>query len=557
MVAALFWITGTDSAWAARLAMLPAALLALGLLYFLARRLAGWRTAAAAVLFLTLMPGAAYYGVWVDPVGWGSLAWILAWCLAFLPWFGDASARPGLWRGPVLALCFVLAMVTEWNAVFLLPVCAVEMTFGGQRRPWIPGVWLGLALVGVGFLYHAILPASDGYLTFFGKLARFHSWDAAFFETLLEHYRVLFGWPVLGLSALGLVGLGVRALCARITPLDRLIMALLLFQAYYTILYPLGSRIHDFCSLYLILPLSLLSGRVVVAAYEWIVRRLGRTAAATGLLALVPWALLSTHAGLEGWARYDAHVEPVQTTARVVREAVRVHEVAATVTASEGLVSVRYHADRVILGGITTPRALERKMALPERPAVFFLYKAELSSYPDLRAHLDASAPHRDLEHHRVYDLRNYRPGRPGRLDPAPRLPAPEGVRADVQGKKVTFTWRPVAGGRVLGYRIWFGSEAGVYPVHFDVGTPAFTYQVEAKGEVHFVVAAREITGRLGRRTADRVLTLDIPTDYLGPVLASLAALILLSGLHAAVVFRRRRTESMPVDRQLDSGSKS
>lgn len=542
MVAALFWITGTDSARAARLAMLPAALLALVLLYLLARRLAGWRTAAASALFMTLMPAAAFYGVWVDPVGWGSLAWILAWCVAFRPWFGDTHTRPALWRGPALALCFVLAMVVEWNAIFVLPICAVELFFGGRRRPWIPIVWMGLALVGTVFLYRAILPAPDGYLGFFGKMARFHNYSASFFETLLDHYRALFGWPVLGLSVLGLAGLLFRALCRAITPLDRLITALLLFQAYYTFLYPLGSRIHDFCSLYLILPLSLLSGRVVATAFQWIARHLGRTAATTtGLLILVPWALLSTHAGLVGWTRYDAHVEKVQTTARVVRKAVRADEAAATVTASEILVSERYYADRLILGGITTPRALERMMAAPERPAAFFLLKKELSSYPELRALLDASAPHRDLEAYRVYDLRKYRPGQPRRHEPGPRIPAPEDVHAEVRGKTVTFTWRPVAGDRVQGYRIWFGNEPDVYPVHFDVITPAFTYRLEARGEVHFVVAARETTGRLGRRTADQALTLDIPTDYLGPILASLAALILLAGLHAVIILRQSR----------------
>ena len=541
-VAVVFTITGTDSAWAARLAVIPAALLSLVLLALLARRLGSRRLAAATALFMTLTPCAAFYGAWVDPVGWWSMTWILAFFHVFLPWLKGGNAPPGLWRGPVLALLFVLAMLAEWNAVFLLPLIFMEVIFGGGKRRWVPPVFLGLAVILVYFIYRTILPTSTGYLEFMRKLVRFDNWNADFFLQLFAHYRTLFGWPVLLLAATGMAGLCLRAATGRISPLDRLTAALLLFQAYYAFLYPVGVKIHDFCSLYLLLPFSLLAARVFLSATRWVDRRLGRTCAMILYLLLVPWAHLSTRAGLEGWAKHDSLVHPIQDTARVFRESTQPEEIIATVTDAGSLVSERFYADRYILGGITTPKALEVKMTSPERPAVFILLKSDLISYPDLVFFLDASAPYKDLERHRVYDLRKRRTGKAGDHRIAVLLPPPDHVRTSTRGKEVHIRWQPGPGNRVAGYRIWFGNEEGVYPVHFDVKRPAFHYKLEARGTVHFVVAALDRYGRLGHRTPDQVLVLNTPQDHIGPVLAMASAVAVLLLMQLVLVSRRRRS---------------
>jgi len=60
-VAASCWLTTSAAAWAARLAIIPAALLCVLLVFRLARLLAGTRLAALAALFMGLMPASAYY----------------------------------------------------------------------------------------------------------------------------------------------------------------------------------------------------------------------------------------------------------------------------------------------------------------------------------------------------------------------------------------------------------------------------------------------------------------------------------------------------------------
>jgi len=543
-VAAVFWLTGSDAPWAARLAVIPAALLSLFLLHGLTRRLGGRRLAAGAVLFMALAPAAAFYGAWVDPVGWWSIFWLLLCFRVALPWFQGDRPRPGAWRGPALAAGFALAMLAEWNAVFLLPVLGVEAVAGGGRRRWLPVVSLGVAAVLMALLFRAILPGAGESLAKLGKLARLSDWNGALVLKLVGYHVSLFGWPLLGLAAPSAVATLSRVLTKRITPLDRLVVALILFQAWYTLIYPVGVRVHDFCSLYLLPPLAILAARTVLAGYDRVRVRANRpwAAAAFGLILLLAWALHATHRGLEGWKRDDGTVRPIQLMVWAVRGAVRVDEVAVTVVPSEGLPSVGYLADRFILGGVTTVPALEALMQRPERPAAFVIANVEVPSYPELMAALGV-APRTESFGFRVYDLRGLQPGSFARVPGAARsggLPAPTDVRASAEGKRVIVTWKPPPGSdRVSGYRIAFGTEPGIYPVMFDVFEPRFTYEIEAVGRVHLVVAALDRKNRLGRRSADASVELNAPVDYLPNFLAIGIAALLLSVGHAWFVTRR------------------
>jgi len=543
VVAGVFWLTGSDAPWAARLAVIPAALLALILLHGLPRRLGGRRLAATAVLFMALAPGAAFYGAWVDPVGWWSIFWGLFCFRVALPWFQSDRAAPGAWRGPALAAGFSLAMLAEWNAVFLLPVLLLQITLGGGRRRWLPAVSLGLAAVLMALLFRAILPGSGDSLAKVGKLVRFSDWNGELVAQLVEYHVTLFGWPLLGLAVPSAVAILARTVTRRVTPLDRLVVALILFQAWYTVIYPIGVRVHDFCSLYLLPPIAILAARTVVHAHDWVRARVrhGRIVATLGSILLVPWALHATYRGLEGWSRDDPNVRAIQLMAHAVREAVRIDEVAATVIPSAGLPSVGYHADRFVVGGVTTVPALEALMRRPERPDAFVIPETDVPSYPELAAAL-GGAPRTTSAGFLVVNLRGLRPGSlvpvPGAAAPG-GLPAPTGIRASVQGKRVTVTWDPLRSDRVGGYRIAFGNEPGIYPAMFDVFEPRFTYELEAVGRIHFVIAPRDRENRLGRRSADRSVELNAPVSYLPHILAMAVAAIVLSLGHTWFVTRR------------------
>ena len=411
--------------------------------------------------------------------------------------------------------------------------------------PAWPAAWLLLAAFLVVGIYRAVLPGTEMGAARLLKLARPGDWNLAFAERLVVHLAALCSWPAVCLAAAGLAALAVRCARGRLSESDRLVGLLALFPLWYALVFPAGVRVHDFHLLYAMPAVATLASRVVIGAHGRLRNRLGKAGGdAVLFLFALAWALHATHQGLAGWARHDAHVLPIQTASRVIRNATRIDEPAATVEPHESLAAVRYHADRIVLGSLTTPEAVRRKLAGPDRPAVFVIWKGNLPQYPALVAWLDSVAPADRRAGFFVYDLRavtaQARGSPDGRSAGTDRLPAPEHVVTEVEGRRVEIRWNGVDDPRVAGYRIRIGSEPGIYPLEFDVDAPRFTYRLPAVGQVHFVVASRDTEQRLGRVTEDHAFRIHAPPETLPHLLGVALAAALLVALQLIGLRGRR-----------------
>lgn len=535
-VALAFRIAGTDAPWAARLAILPASLLVALLIFLIARRTASTRVAMAALWFAALMPGAAFYGAWVDPVGWWSAAGILLCFLVFLPWVDSTTAPPAAWRGPALAAAFALAAMAEWNAVFVLPLLLIASAFANRQRRWWGIAW-GIGAAALMYaVYRAILPGAVSGLAKLKKLATLSAFDGSFFATVGDHLVRLYGWPLLCLVAVGLAGLAWRAVRRSVDSFDVVIVLALGFQLWYTAAYPNAARVHDFCLVYTAPPFAWLAARAFLSIHE-VVRSRAQVAGWLWLCAVLPWAGWVTSQALAGWAKYDAAVAPVERLARVVSAAIRPDEFVVTPYPHGELTSIAYHADRTIIGGITSAALLHRVETLLGRPAACVLPADEVARYPTLAARL-ARSDRANREGFFVFDLKN---DPIEDAEPA-TLPAPDHIQARVQGSSLTIRWAPVEDPRVIAYRVAFGNAPGHYPVTFDVTEPCFERHRCPPGELRFIVRAIGKAGRRGRASGEQAASIIGAYDYSPHVLALAIVTIVL--LLAQVTVMRRKPRS-------------
>lgn len=551
LVAAAFAVTGTDAPWVARLVAILGAALALGLVWRLCVQFASRRVAAAAVLVVAIAPASAFYGAWVDPVGWWSIAAVLAVLVAYGRGLaGDTTPRAAdvAW----LASAIVIAMAIEWNAVFLAPLLAVDAVL--RARPGAMRTLLAIGIAGAVtallYRYGFALGGSEG-ATPFAKLARVDQWTVGFAATLVGYWVRLLGEPLAIAAALATGALLVRCVRTGADAFDRIAIVLLGFQAYYTAVYPIGSRVHDFCSLYLVVPVGLLVGRSVIALHDRLRTRHGRgVAAVTVGLALLGVGLHAAWLGLRGWAEHDRHAHAITAFAAVARSHTSPGEVVATTVPVDRLESVRYHADRAMAGGITTGAMLATLADGPHHPALFVLPRADRLAYPALTATLDAHARRTPIDRDLwLYDLRGTDARTwpdPADRDGRPRLAPPRDVTIAVDGTRVTIDWRPPTGVTPSGYRIDVGDAPGRYPVGIDVAAPPVTRTLPGDGRIHVVIAARGPDGVLGRRTADHGVTLRATPDRSRALLAIAIAVTALALLHAALLARARAPLSRP-----------
>lgn len=551
LVAAAFAATGCDAPWVARLVAMIGAALALALAWRLAARYGSRRIAAAAALVVAIAPASAFYGAWVDPVGWWSIAGVLGVLTAYRPWLGDA--RPGARDVGWLAAALVAALAIEWNAVVLAPLLAVDAAVRARPRAWraIAAIAVGGVITAVAYRFVFAL-GDDAALG--AKLARVGQWNGALVRTLVDHWVRLLGAPLAIAGLLAIAALVVR--CARVgaDALDRVALILLGFQAYYTAIYPAGSRVHDYCSLYLVVPVGLAVGRATVALHDRLRTRVGPRVAALAVgAALLAIALHGAWLGLRGWAREDAHAHVIAALAGVAREHTAPDEPIATTQPVDRLESVRYHADRVVIGGITTRAMLAALADGPTRPAVFVLPRADWLAYPALVAALDAHGRRHVLDRDlRLYDLRATDPRAWADANAphgAARLAPPRDVTISVDGGRVTIDWRPPAGATPSGYRIDVGPAPGHYPLGIDVAAPPVTRVLSDDRRLHLVIAARGPDGVLGRRTVDHAVTIVTAPDRSRAAIAVAIAIAGLALLHALLLARGRGAEAVSPSR--------
>ncbi|MBN2490691.1 MAG: hypothetical protein JXQ29_07570 [Planctomycetes bacterium] len=547
VIAAAFRLTGTDAAWAARLAMLPAFLLALFLVYRLGASGGGRRRGVAAALVFAVAPGSGFYGAFPDPVSWWIIALVLLFVHALRPWTDARAGAPGWGRGAALALVFAAGMLAEWHMAFLVPLLLVLWGFGGRARRLAPLLPLLLAIPALLLAYRVLLPAPEeqgGYLFVLRKLARPEQWSLAYWQTVLRHQAELLGWPLLAATGLSLLALAFRIARRRATPLDRRVWILLAFLGLLLWIYPLAFRLHDYCHLYLLPPAALLVGDAMLRVHAWFARRAGRrVAAAALLLGLLAWAGSAVHHTLRRDRALDAYVMPIQLHARVLREAVRPDEIAAAPVGLESNESICYYADRMMIPMVTTPELLEALKGSAFAPAAYILAPSEASSYPALIAYLDAGWPRRDTPVARVYDLRPPRAARGGEAGPeaaVPDVPAVRGIRTRRLGSRVEIHWDPVPDPRVRRYRLYFGAAPRQYVVHVDAAAPPLVREAEVCGTAYFVVAPVLADGRIGTRSAEHSIELESERSVWRTLAALAAATLGILGLHLVVVLRTR-----------------
>lgn len=545
LTAVAFTVTGSVQAWAARLAMLPASLIALGLVALLAGRAGGRRLAAAAALVMAVAPGANYRGVFVDAVGWWLVVFHLLFVCLMLPWFDPERGRvPGVRRGLGLAATFVLGMLVEWHLAIWLPVLLVEWRLASSGRRLGAILPILLAIPVVAGLYRLGLPPPDpgqGYTFVWARLARFHQWSFDHLAAVLHHAVDVLAGFWLAVAALGLVVTIVRIVRRRLLVLDRMVLALLAVHGLTGLIYPLGAAIHDYYHLLLTAPAALLAGRTVLSLFDLAAARLGRRRAsvATALLLFLGCGI-ATHHTCVRWAECDAHVPQVLAYADTLRNAVRRDEVAATPRRRAEIESIGFYSDRIVVPSVVTVGALQALQEGSLRAAVYVLHRDEMGFYPDLVAYLEAGWPRMDTPWHAVYDLRT-----PSRNGPGPprastvRGDPPRNIRASSINGRVEISWDRPATGTVAGYRLFFANEPGAYLTVVDVAASPFVCHIAVTVVIHFAVAAVGADGILGTLSADRALRVEGSANSIEPILALLLATVVTMSAYGVLVFRR------------------
>lgn len=529
-VAASFGLTGSDEPWAARLAIVPAALGALALLAWLVMRagdrgLAGWTilVALASVAFLR-------YGAFVDPVGWYSVAGILGVIAALAPWLGldrDGPKDGGAGRAWCVAGALAFAFFAEWHAVFVLPIvaCAVlsaRRTARGRLSLLLPIV---AALAGMFALYRAILPGAKGGMLL-AKLARPDQFGARFWSSSLEHLVEMFGVPILVLALVGAFGVAVRAVAGRSDPVDRLAWTLAFFALLALLVYPSAFRIHRYYWVYAVAPVALLAA----CAMRSLVRgALGQRpgAAAFACVTVVGVIAAMNVARANGlWAADVEEGRRLVEQARTIAAHTSPSEVAAVPSGFERLGTLRYYADRVVVACVSDATMLDALAGSPFQPSVLVLAPRDRASAgwaPDV---LWALGPVERDGPFAIVDLRDRGAART-KPTVAQDLPSVTDLRARVDGARLVLDWTPVPGA-VSHYRVLAGSAPGVYPIGISTPAPPFRHRLPGRGAIHVAVAPVFVGGRLGPLSTDVRIGFDARSET-GVVLGSLIAIVLAS----------------------------
>lgn len=521
LLAAGFRLAGTDAPWVARLVMMLGALVSLMIVFRIVMRLTDARVAVATVFLMLAAPASIFYGAWVDPVSWWSIAFVLA---AVDFWFGGTrpSPRVTLRRAPppdgwttagAIAIAWSIAMLIEWNAVFLWPVFLADAAATGFRRRRRSLLLLAVATGAMAVTYRTILPTPGGIATRLAKLAQFDQWSTHFLTTVVGYLRDLVSAPLLAVVAIGVIAIAARAARRRVTTFDRVAFALLAFQLAYAFVYPFGNQVHDFCWLYAMPPLAMIAGHLLVRAHDRVRRATSPAVASVAFgLALAGWALWQAFTGLERLALPDMEARVNLAAARDLAEISASDEFVATSRAPERLMPIAFHADRPMVGGITTPAALRALADTPFAPAIIVFPKRDLATAGAFVAALDASAKRLPFDTFHAFDLRRVdlrtlaATGTTGAR--ATERPAPGAPTAVVDGNRVEITWTPAPGERPTGYRVAFGTDPGIYPAMVTVPNPRIRWPTDARGTVRFVIRAIHADGSVSRPTAEHSFTL-------------------------------------------------
>jgi 4-amino-4-deoxy-L-arabinose transferase-like glycosyltransferase len=344
-----FRVLGDDE-WCARLFALVFSALSLLMIFVVVRQQAGAVAGLVAMILMAVMPMAVYYGAFVEVQS--SHVMFIALTIFYFYWKWHVSRRAGFFWS--MLACFFLGAALDWPVYLLAFGIFLHhlITPGPRGRSKV--IWLGLPVAvfvafgltaayihrlsggTLGGLVHALWVETTHRQTV-GSLVETGLW-LEWPRKLEEYFLRMYTLPVLVLAAMWIVPGLVATLGRRAPAGGGLVFCFLCMGAGYVALFPAGSTLHEYWSMYLIVVFSAAIAFLLNEASRWTL----------GLAT----AILAVFLGITAWNRYEPLI-PYESSHYVVSG-----EALKQTTAPEDILTVlakgterfhyTYYADRTI-----------------------------------------------------------------------------------------------------------------------------------------------------------------------------------------------------------------
>lgn len=326
--------------WSARLPALIASILSIVMLYVVCRSAAGTGVALSAAAIMAALPMAAFYGAFVDVLGSQILLASLVTFWLYSRW--NASRRTSDLLGYLGV--FLLSTTMDWPVYLLALALFLHHLVHPGPRGRSHAIWLlPLAVFGSFAAHLAVIHYHAGGTL--GKLGNafqaehdhgipLPEWTAEMWKTWLgfqwRNYERLYTTPIMVLTG-GWILVGVLgALCRRVPRGTAIVMSFALMGFGYALMFPVGSAMHEYMTIFAIPAVSVAPALAIHAALR--VVRAPRVRAA---LVVVFVGALVGYASTRTVARFDAESAPAEHPAYYIdsgRAAATVIPATATVT---------------------------------------------------------------------------------------------------------------------------------------------------------------------------------------------------------------------------------
>ncbi|MBN2489293.1 MAG: glycosyltransferase family 39 protein, partial [Planctomycetes bacterium] len=290
--------------WSARLVPLVFSALSLLMLFVVVRLVAGVVPALLAMLLMAALPMAAYYGAFVEVQSFQVMFLSLALFYFYWKWH---LGRRAVFLVAMFAL-FFLGAGFDWPIYLLAAGLFLHHVLapGPRGRSKAILVFLPLGVVvafGATLVYVTKLSGTQNLGALLNALAvettGGQSLDALFGEgrwlewprRLRGYFATMYTWPVLILAAVWILRAAVAGVFRRAPVASGLVFAYLCMGGGYVLLFPYGSSIHEYWSMYLIPVFCVAAACLLCEASRWTVG--------------VGAAVLAAYLGVHAWNRFE------------------------------------------------------------------------------------------------------------------------------------------------------------------------------------------------------------------------------------------------------------